>query len=216
MAIEIDHTLAEALPAACGNPGNLTVVEGDVLSADLAGFAKGAPASASALAGNVPYYITAPILRAAFAARRQFRSATFLMQREVALRTVAIGGGRDFGLLSCLCQLHSRPRLLFTVPPAAFSPPPSVQSAAVRFDLRREDPPDGLIPFLKACFAAPRKILKNNLAGRYPGPALSADPNAGKRAQQVGFEGLRQMWERLEASSLSARPRAARSGVPTG
>ena len=153
----------------------------------------------SVVVGNLPYYITSPILRKVLVARQELRSATFLMQEEVADRVVAIGGSRSFGFLSCLCQLQSRPEKLFRVPPGAFEPPPAVHSAVVRFDVAGEPPPAGLLAFLSACFRQPRKMLKNNLAAAYPPQRLNADPCAGMRAQQLSLSDLREMWERLES-----------------
>ena len=205
IALEVDPALAAALRRAYGATPNLCIVRGDVLQADLAGLVAPVRRSRAVLVGNLPYYITSPILRAAFAAKHAFRRATFLMQREVAERAVACGGKR-FGLLSCLCQLHSEPRLLFRVPSRAFSPPPAVESALVRFELRSGCPPTGLLAFLRACLASPRKTLRNNLAGRYPAGLVAMHASAGKRAQQIGLDGLVRMWESLE--------RAERSGAP--
>ena len=198
LAIELDAGLAEALPQRCGAPQRLTVITADILQVSLPDILSESPPTRSVIVGNLPYYITSPILRKVLGARHGFRSATFLMQEEVADRVVASGGSRSFGFLSCFCQLQSGPEKLFRVPPDAFEPPPAVHSAVVRFDVAGEPPPAGLLAFLSACFRQPRKTLKNNLAARYPPDRVHADPCAGMRAQQLSLGQLREMWERLE------------------
>ncbi len=199
VAVELDRVLAAALPAECGHPSNLEVVQGDVLNLDLKELLRGPGCQESVVAGNLPYYITSPILRAVFAASDSFRCATFLIQEEVANRTVARPGGKSFGYLSCLCQLFSCPTKLFDVPAGAFSPQPKVSSAVVRFTMRPTVPPNGLLEFLRRCFRNPRKTLRNNLSGSYPPDRINVDPSAGFRAQQLSVEELAAMWRRLQS-----------------
>lgn len=198
VAVEIDAELACMLGERCGSPRNLEVVHADILRVDASTYTRESNANQSVIAGNLPYYITSPILRSVFTARKSFRTATFLMQEEVADRAVARRGGGSYCYLSCWCQLHSRPAKLFTVPPEAFSPAPRVRSAVVQFDLAKDDPPDGLQDFVGACFQAPRKTLRNNLSGRYPKALLGADPSSGLRAEQLTLDELAEMWRRLE------------------
>ena len=209
VAVELDRGLAAELPARCGHPPNLEVVGGDILRIDLEQVFGGADAENSVVAGSLPYYITSPILRAVFAVSRSIRSATFLIQEDVADRTVAVPGRKSFGFLSCLCQLYSRPAKLFTVAPGAFSPRPRVTSAVVHFKMRQQAPPEGLLRFLGACFRSPRKTLKNNLSGRYSPRTLAADPSAAMRAQQLAVEDLASMWSRLESHR-----RERNAGIP--
>ena len=84
VAVEIDAGLARDLPRACGHSPRLQVVEADALRVNLASLPGDAKPDRSVLAGNLPYYITSPVLRAVFAARGAFRCATFLVQRVVA------------------------------------------------------------------------------------------------------------------------------------
>lgn len=211
IAVELDEGLAAELSGRCGHPRNLEVVRGDILDLDLGRILKDRDPSRSVMAGNLPYYVTSPILRSALASARLIRSATFLVQEEVADRIVAKPGSRSFGYLSCLCQLHSKPAKLFSLGPAAFSPPPKVRSAAIRLAMRQGSPPEGLLSFLRACFRSPRKTLRNNLAGRYSRSCLAADRCSGLRAQQLGLAELAAMWERLEAQDART-PTPTRSG----
>lgn len=198
IAVELDRELAAELPARCGRSGRLRILREDILGCDLASLTSGLLKNQSVIAGNLPYYITSPVLRAAFSARHLFRSATFLMQEEVADRVVAAPQSRSYGFLSCLSQLHSRPAKRFSLAPRAFSPPPRVRSAVVTLDFSAPDPPEGFERFLSACFRQPRKTLKNNLLPHYRRSLLDDDPRSGLRAQQLATDDLMAMWVRLE------------------
>ncbi len=134
LAIEIDRALATLLRKRFAGAPAVIVVEGDVLDVELGELAGGA----YALAGNVPYYITTPILFHALRAPRP-RRAVFLVQRDVATRMAAPPGDREYGALSVNVQALARVELLFRVAPGAFQPVPSVESAVVRVT-PREDP----------------------------------------------------------------------------
>ena len=197
VAVEVDSDLARDLPRKCGHASNLKVLHADILQVNLSLIADESNAMQWVVTGNLPYYITSPILRAVFAARRSFRSATFLVQDEVADRIAARQGSRSYCYLSCLCQLHSAPSKLFVVPPEAFSPVPRVRSAVVRLELLATAPPDGLQDFLGACFRSPRKTLQNNLRGRFPNDLLASDQCARLRAEQLSLAEITAMWRRL-------------------
>ena len=126
VAIEYDRRLADHLRKQfAGRP--LEVIQGDVLETDLPAAAGGT----YVLVGNVPYYITTPIIFQALAAPRPER-AVYLIQREVAERMSAAAGDREYGALSANVQCVARVETLFRVPAGAFSPPPKVDSAVVR------------------------------------------------------------------------------------
>jgi 16S rRNA (adenine1518-N6/adenine1519-N6)-dimethyltransferase len=127
IAIELDRALAALLRQRYAGDARVTVVEGDVLDLSLAELAAGP----YALAGNVPYYITTPILFHALTPPRPSR-AVLLVQREVAERMSARPGTRAYGALSANLQALTRIEMLFIVPAGAFYPPPSVDGAVVR------------------------------------------------------------------------------------
>ena len=131
--IEYDRLLAARLREKYASTPSVSVVEADVLAVDL-GEAAGGP---YVLVGNVPYYITTPILFHALEPRRPDR-AVYLVQREVADRIVAEPGSADYGALSVNVQGFANPRRLFRVAPGSFEPPPKVESAVIRIDPREE------------------------------------------------------------------------------
>ena len=133
IAIELDRQLAALLRERFAADARVTVLEADVLDIALGRAADGD----FALIGNVPYYITTPILFHALERPRP-RRAVFLVQREVADRLVAPPGSRDYGALSVNVQAVAAVEKLFKVPAGAFQPPPSVESAVVRITPRTD------------------------------------------------------------------------------
>lgn len=127
VAVELDRALAELLRERYAARGTVTIVEKDVLKVPLGTIG----GDDYVLAGNVPYYITTPILFHALDAPMA-RRAVYLVQREVAERAVAPPGDKTYGALSVNLQAVATVELLFTVPAGAFRPPPKVESAVMR------------------------------------------------------------------------------------
>jgi 16S rRNA (adenine1518-N6/adenine1519-N6)-dimethyltransferase len=125
IAIELDAALVAALRARFSGDSRFSVLHADVLDTPLARAAGGGE---FVLAGNIPYYITTPILFHALEPPLPRRSV-FLVQREVAERVVAEPGSKTYGALSVNIQAVATPRLIARVPPGAFVPPPTVDSA---------------------------------------------------------------------------------------
>lgn len=196
-AVELDRGLAGGLRTRFGGNRHFRLIEGDVLKVD---WNDVLPADGKAVVvGNLPYYITSPILRRVLPLGHRVSHAVFLIQKEVAERVVARKGSRDYGYLSALCRLWSEPEYLFTVRPGSFRPPPKVDSAAVRLQLRPESRVSpALVSFLEAAFRHPRKTLLNNLATLYSRERISALPEMKLRAQQLDVEELQALHERIE------------------
>lgn len=129
-AIELDRDLAAFLRMRYAGEPRCRVIEADVL--DLA-LATAAGTADYVVAGNVPYYITTPILFHALEVPRP-RRAVFLVQREVAERVVARPGTKAYGALSVNVQAVATAVMLGTVGAEAFVPRPTVESAILRID----------------------------------------------------------------------------------
>lgn len=138
VVVELDRALAAMLREKYAGEPRLTVVEADVLEVQLA---EAAGTEDFVLVGNVPYYITTPILFHAMERPRP-RRAVYLVQKEVADRMAAPPGDKTYGALSVNVQALARAKSMFRVPPGAFNPPPKVDSAVVRVE-PREDPAIG-------------------------------------------------------------------------
>jgi len=174
MAVELDSGLAARLRQDLASIDRVEIVQGDILELDLAGICRINNTPRAYAFGNLPYYITSPILHHLFDAAAYVRGMAFVVQREVADRITARPGSRDYGYLSVTSQFHSRPRLAFTIPPGAFSPPPAVLSALVILEMTEARPGwDGtrrqqFLDFVKMAFGQKRKKLVNNLSPAYP------------------------------------------------
>ena len=127
IAIEYDRALAAMLRERYARRSNVLVAEADVLEVSLGELVAGP----YVLVGNVPYYITTPILFHALVPPRADR-AVYLVQREVAQRLSARPGSKEYGALTVNVGGVARAETLFGVPAGAFSPPPKVESAVVR------------------------------------------------------------------------------------
>jgi 16S rRNA (adenine1518-N6/adenine1519-N6)-dimethyltransferase len=127
IAVEIDKALVPMLRERFAAQSNVEIVEGDALSLPLGELA-GEPFT---LTGNVPYYITTPLIFHALTPPRPER-AVFLVQKEVAERAAAPPGSRVYGALSVNLQAMVKVEVLFAVPPGAFIPRPAVDSAVIR------------------------------------------------------------------------------------
>ena len=204
IAIEFDAALAERLRLRFAAQGHLEIVHADVLETDLAQWGP------AVVAGNLPYYITSPILDRVLALGPLLRRAVFLVQREVAERLTAPPGGRDYGFLSVRTQFFAHPRILFGVPRSAFQPPPKVDSAVVLLDPHPPalaDPQD-FLAFVGHCFKQKRKTLRNNLAALYPRIAECSE--AALRAEQLSLDQFVDLYRRLAPTSpLPAFPSRA-------
>jgi 16S rRNA (adenine1518-N6/adenine1519-N6)-dimethyltransferase len=167
-AIEIDPPLVRRLKHLSQQFPNLNVVSSDVLKVDIAEIANGRRVR---IYGNLPYYITSPILHHLFGFASIIDEIHILIQLEVAERLAAQPGSRDYGYLSVATQLYSRPELVLEIPKDAFNPPPEVVSALITLRLPGQGAKLGinngdaekLLEFVKICFAQKRKTLVNNL-----------------------------------------------------
>jgi len=169
IAVELDRRLAARLRDVVSDFGNVEIIEGDILALDLGKLVQGENFS---VYGNLPYYITSPILRRLFDYADRVDAIHVVVQLEVARRIVAPPGCRDYGYLSVLAQWYSRPELALRIPPGAFRPRPKVASALVslrlpgaRASVHVADERE-FLHFIKECFAQKRKMLRNNLRAR--------------------------------------------------
>lgn len=208
IAIEVDPYLVHYLRQKFGHAieaGRLELIEGDVLKIALSEFVS--ETGRLAIAGNLPYYITSPILESIFRLETKWERAVFLVQAEVAARLAASPETRDYGYLSVLAQLYSKPEILFEVPRAAFRPPPKVDSAAVRLDPRDAAAEWGLadrasfLRFAALCFHQKRKTLRNNLAPVYGRERVDGLPEGRLRAEQLSIPELIALHHKIAALS---------------
>jgi 16S rRNA (adenine1518-N6/adenine1519-N6)-dimethyltransferase len=166
-AVEIDSALVTRLRARV--PPNVTVVEGDALTVDLQELVP----VGGRIVGNLPYYISSPLLRRFLGLRQQVRDAHLMLQEEVARRIASPPGSKEYGILSVLFALWADVDVPLLVSPDDFDPPPAVSSAILRVRFlpaaRAEVTDlDRFERFLQTAFARRRRTLENNLRVSYP------------------------------------------------
>jgi 16S rRNA (adenine1518-N6/adenine1519-N6)-dimethyltransferase len=199
VCVELDETLCHHLRMRMERYGNTSIVCSDVLDISAAELLEeGGGRMPYVLAGNVPYYITAPIFRQYLRAENRPTRMVLLVQREVA-ESVAAGPG-DMSLLGVSVQLYGSVQVLFRVPRTAFTPPPKVESAVVRVDVYERPPvelesEERFFEVVRAGFRNPRKQLHNAIASGLwlppdsaPDLLRSAGIDPMRRAQTLSLE----------------------------
>jgi 16S rRNA (adenine1518-N6/adenine1519-N6)-dimethyltransferase len=165
-AVEVDPRLADALERRA--IPNLAVVRADALEADLAALAP----PGTRLVGNLPYYISSPLLRRILELRGRVPDAHVMLQEEVARRVASPPGSKNYGILSVLFALWADVDLVLRFPPGAFDPPPNVHSAVIRVRFRppavEVRDPAAFETLVYRALARRRKTLENNLQDSYP------------------------------------------------
>lgn len=201
IAIELDDTLAGLLAEGLGEPANLTVVHADARDVDLA------PYAPARLVGNLPYYVSSPLVRWATAQHEHLVNATLTLQREVAERIAAGAGSRVYGALSAIVGLWAERRIAFRIPAGAFFPQPDVESAILQLTFL--DGPRAPVRSMEhyervvfAAFSKRRKTLSNSLksTGQWDVGEIEAALDAAK------IDGRRRA-ETLEVEELAALSR---------
>ena len=211
--IEFDRDLITPLMEASEGVGRLTIIHKDVLQVDFSRLAAddGHGSRQIRLVGNLPYNISSPILFHALEHAAAIRDMHVMLQKEVVDRMGAGPGSKVYGRLSVMLQAVCRVEPLFDVPPAAFRPPPKVDSAVVRL-LPRAAGEVGIVDtvmfarVVREAFGQRRKTLRNALQAVCDADAISAagvKPEA--RAEQVPVDGFINLSNALSA----ARPPAA-------
>jgi len=200
VAIEVDPVLIQYLRQKFREAlesGKLLLIEGDILKIDLSAWGQ------AVIAGNLPFYITSPILERLFASHESWNRAVLMVQSEVADRIVASPGSRDYGYLSVVVQVQAQVERLFQVPREAFRPPPKVASAVVRLEPCPSivDDPKRFLGFAGVCFRFKRKTLRNNLAGLYNKARIESLVGPKDRAEQLGIAELAKLFESLTTRS---------------
>lgn len=203
IAVELDSALAAQLRAQFPK---IEVLEADILTVNLNALREGE--EKPRVVGNLPYYITSPILSHLFKHHAAIETAVVMMQREVADRVAAAPGSRDYGVLSTTAQLYARIERVLDLPPSAFMPPPEVHSTVLRLTMRPRFaelgiPPEAFLAFLHQSFAQKRKTLAKNLraAGFNPAAISQAldklEIPANARAEEIDLERMAALWNDL-------------------
>lgn len=169
-AIELDQRLFPVLEETLAGRNNVKIVPGDVMKLDLHQLIQeefgGGPVCVCA---NLPYYITSPVILRLLEEELPLTAVTVMVQKEAAQRLCAPPGSRECGAVSVAVHYRSVPRVLFPVGRGSFLPPPKVDSAVIRLDLRQKPPvevrdEDWFFKVSRAAFAQRRKTAANSIS----------------------------------------------------
>jgi len=206
--VEIDHKLFAMLERrfALADPP-IQLVKADIMKFDLESL-KPAPPGKITVAGNIPYYLTTPLItRLLTQSNHLVRRIYLMIQKEVAERLVAGPGTKAYGALSLCAQYYGPARKWVDVPARCFKPQPKVDSAFVELTLREKPllAPEGeklFFQLVRSIFQSRRKVLSNSLKslGRPPEQIARALEATGVRPSIRGEElGLQKLLEMTEA-----------------
>ncbi|WP_026702351.1 16S rRNA (adenine(1518)-N(6)/adenine(1519)-N(6))-dimethyltransferase RsmA [Salibacterium aidingense] len=212
-AFEIDGRLIPVLQKTMMPYSNVRIWHEDILKADLEQVLHEYMQEVEdvIVAGNLPYYVTTPIIMKLLEQRLPLSRMVFMMQKEVADRIAADPGSKNYGSLSIAAQYFSIPVKTMIVPKTVFVPKPNVDSAVVRFDLRKSPPVHveeeaHFFQVVKAAFAQRRKTiwnnLQHNLTGREQREELAAalqeaEIDSGRRGESLTMEEYAKLSEAL-------------------
>lgn len=196
VSVEIDKGLAEVDRELFRSTPNVKLVEGDILTFDIAQLGQkhfgGQPFY---VCGNLPYYITTPILLTLLSSGAPITSITAMVQKEVAQRLAAQPGDSAYGSITAACHYFARPELLFTVSKNCFFPAPEVDSAVIRLELTQPLAVDHMLytKVVRTAFSMRRKTIFNNLKQIVAGNTLmialeQAGIDPGRRPQELSAE----------------------------
>lgn len=171
VAIELDGRLKPVLAETLSDFDNIEIIWGDAMKLDLHALIKEkfADCSKVCVCANLPYYITSPVIMKLLEDRLPLESITVMVQLEAAQRMCAQVGSRESGAVTVSVSYYSEPELLFRVSPGSFLPPPKVDSAVMRLNIRDERLlSDEIEPVFKKLvrtgFAQRRKTFVNSAA----------------------------------------------------
>ena len=169
MAFEIDQRLIPVLKDTMGPYDNVTVINEDILKADIAHYVTEHLADCEKImvVANLPYYITTPILLNLMQQKLPIDGYVVMMQKEVGERLNAQVGTKAYGSLSIVAQYYTETSKVLTVPKSVFLPPPNVDSIVVKLMKRPTpfvdiDDENKFFKMTKAAFSQRRKTINNN------------------------------------------------------
>lgn len=175
VAIELDERLIPILNEQLFMYPNVEIINKDILKVDINEIIEntlidGKKPKSVRIVGNLPYYITTPIIMKLIEGGVKADSITIMMQKEVADRLVSPPGKKDYGAITLAVQYSCRVNHITFVPASAFVPPPKVNSTVLRLDVRKEkavklEDEDIFFALIKAGFGKRRKTMSNSLLG---------------------------------------------------
>ncbi len=171
-SVEIDKSLYDGLKLRTKEFKNFKLINKDILKFSLRGYFRGLEKKLKVV-GNVPYYISTPIIEHLLKYKDKIDKVFITVQKEFARRITASPGSKEYGSLSCFVQYYTEPKIIFYIKRNSFYPAPKVDSALLRLEIRRlpSVKPDNeklFFKIIRAAFNKRRKTLRNSLEGVLP------------------------------------------------
>ncbi|MBQ1186583.1 MAG: 16S rRNA (adenine(1518)-N(6)/adenine(1519)-N(6))-dimethyltransferase RsmA [Clostridia bacterium] len=171
VAIELDNRLKPVLARTLADKDNAEVIFGDAMKINLVELIKEkfSDCKRVAVCANLPYYITSPIIMMLLESRLPIDNITVMVQKEAAERLCAEVGSRESGAVTVAVNYYAQAEILFDVDRYSFMPPPNVDSAVIKLNLRTKPEVEltdekFFFTFIKAAFAQRRKTLVNTVS----------------------------------------------------
>lgn len=163
ICVEADRDLIEPLRSSL--PSSVEIIHADFLKWDMGHLPDGAK-----VIGNIPYYISTPIIEKLIAQRAKISSALLTVQLEFGQRLTAKSGGKDYGSLSCYAQYYADIKMFFKIKNTCFKPAPKVDSCFLGFKMKSQaqglvSDEDFLFKLIQTAFQQRRKNIVNSLKG---------------------------------------------------
>ena len=170
-ALEIDNRLYPILDKQLTSLSNVQLIKADILKFDIEKFLLVNKINRKIkVIGNIPYYISSPIIQHLIGYRDCIDEILITVQKEFAKRVAACPGNKDYGSFSCFVQYYLEPKIIFEIKRNSFSPAPKVDSSflALRKRLKPRvlvNDEDALFKLIRTAFNQRRKTLRNSLEG---------------------------------------------------
>lgn len=179
-ALEIDQRFFKFLEQAVVANGNCQIIQADILKFDLGKFLKDKCLTQKIkVIGNIPYYISSPIIEHLILHRQVISEAFLTVQKEFGRRARAVPGSKEYGSFSCFVQYYCECKILFEIKRNSFKPAPNVESCFMSLGFREKPAvfvrnEKTLFKLIRTAFNQRRKTLKNSLDGLVT-PVLLSD-----------------------------------------
>jgi len=170
-ALEIDQRLYPELEQKLSAYNNCKIIKSDILKFEINKFLQAEKIKQKIkVIGNIPYYISSPIIEHLIDYRHSIGEVFMTVQKEFGRRVCAGPGSKDYGSFSCFAQYYARCRILFEINKRCFKPVPKVDSSFLSLKFREKpavkvDEEAGFFKLIRAAFNQRRKTLRNSLEG---------------------------------------------------
>ena len=179
-ALEVDRRLLPVLEARLRNQENCWVLKANILEFDINKFLRDNQEKQKIkVIGNIPYYISSPIIEHLIQYRADIDTVFMTVQKEFGRRVNAVAGSKEYGSFSCFVQYYAQTKIIFEIKKGSFKPSPRVDSCFLSLKFREKPPvkvsnEEMFFKLIRSAFNQRRKTLRNSLEGFIAPESLEA------------------------------------------